>query len=75
MPGLARKFLVFAAVDGLIIQPLATKGAAKGQQRSVPPIKIKYSDATVTPVPRDQAATLSTSPPKTSFEAFGVIGA
>ena len=26
MPGLARKILVFAAVDGLVIQPLASKG-------------------------------------------------
>ncbi|KAI0389852.1 Syja_N domain-containing protein [Xylariaceae sp. FL0594] len=75
MPGLARKLLIFAAVDGLIIQPLSTKGGgARGQQRSATPVKVKYGDATVTTVPRDQVATLESNAPKTSFEAFGVIG-
>ncbi|KAF2969554.1 hypothetical protein GQX73_g3979 [Xylaria multiplex] len=70
MPGLARKLLICAAVDGLIIQPLATKG----QTRNPTPVKVKYGDATVTSAPRDQATTLDSTPPNASFEAFGIIG-
>ncbi|KAI0479929.1 SacI homology domain-containing protein [Xylaria cf. heliscus] len=74
MPGLARKLLICAAVDGLIIQPLATKG----QTRTPTPVKIKYGDAAVTSIPRDQATPPSPSaestPPGSSFEAFGIIG-
>ncbi|KAI1465971.1 SacI homology domain-containing protein [Daldinia caldariorum] len=67
MPNLARKLLICAAVDGLIIQPLATKG-----QRTSAPVKIKYGDATVSSLPRDQ--TPDTTKPNSSFEAFGVVG-
>ncbi|KAH9906631.1 SacI homology domain-containing protein [Xylariomycetidae sp. FL2044] len=67
MPGLARKLLICAAVDGLIIQPLATKG-----QRVPSPVKVKYGEATVSAVPRDQG--VDTPRPTSSFEAFGVIG-
>ncbi|OTB16670.1 hypothetical protein K445DRAFT_296703 [Daldinia sp. EC12] len=67
MPNLARKLLICAAVDGLIVQPLATKG-----QRNPAPVKIKYGDATVSSLPRDQ--TPDTTKPNSSFEAFGVVG-
>ncbi|KAI3326715.1 Syja_N domain-containing protein [Xylariaceae sp. AK1471] len=70
MPGLARKLLICAAVDGLLIQPLATKG----QQRTPAPVKVKYGDATVSLAPRDQATTPDSTSPKSSFEAFGIIG-
>ncbi|KAI0134141.1 SacI homology domain-containing protein [Xylariales sp. AK1849] len=64
---LARKLLICAAVDGLIIQPLAPKG-----QRASQPLKLKYGEATVSSIPRDQLP--DNSRPNTSFEAFGVIG-
>ncbi|KAI1389739.1 SacI homology domain-containing protein [Hypoxylon trugodes] len=67
MPSLARKLLICAAVDGLIIQPLATKG-----QRTPPPVQIQYGDATVSSLPRDQFP--DTSKPNSSFEAFGIVG-
>ncbi|KAI0101775.1 SacI homology domain-containing protein [Nemania sp. FL0031] len=71
MPGLARKLLICAAVDGLIIQPLVTKG----QTRIPGPVKIKYGEATIATIPRDQAITTPDStPPSSSFEAFGIIG-
>ncbi|KAI8946501.1 SacI homology domain-containing protein [Xylaria longipes] len=70
MPGLARKLLICAAVDGLIIQPLATKG----QTRTPNPVKINYGDAAVTSIARDKAATPDSTPPNSSFEAFGIIG-
>lgn len=64
MPGLVRKLLVFAAVDGLILQPLAPKG-----QRPQPPVKIAYNGTSIGPAVTDGA----TSPAK-SFEAFGIVG-
>ncbi|KAI1446261.1 SacI homology domain-containing protein [Annulohypoxylon stygium] len=67
MPSIARKLLICAAVDGLVIQPLATKG-----QRAQQPVKVKYGDATVSTLPRDQP--LETPKPNSSFEAFGIVG-
>ncbi|KAH7026191.1 SacI homology domain-containing protein [Microdochium trichocladiopsis] len=64
MPALTRKLLIFAAVDGLVIQPLTGKG-----QRAT---KIKYGDATVSSGGRDLIP--DTTRPNSSFEAFGVIG-
>lgn len=39
MPSLVRKLLILAAVDGLVLQPLAPKG-----QRPAPAAKIAYND-------------------------------
>ncbi|KAK3403149.1 SacI homology domain-containing protein [Sordaria brevicollis] len=69
MPGLARKVLVCAAVDGLILQPLHSK---KDQQRPSPLIKIKYGTASVSHASRDSVPELSD--PDSSFEAFGIVG-
>ncbi|PTB80964.1 hypothetical protein M440DRAFT_1322958 [Trichoderma longibrachiatum ATCC 18648] len=66
MPGLARKILVFAAVDGLVIQPLASKG-----QKPFQSARIKYGDASVSAA-RDQAP--DSTKPDSWFEALGVIG-
>ncbi|KAL6866120.1 hypothetical protein ACO1O0_002222 [Amphichorda felina] len=67
MPGIARKILICAAIDGLIIQPLSSKG-----QRPFQPVAIKYGDASVSQASRDQVL----DPPSdgSSFEAFGIIG-
>jgi hypothetical protein len=67
MPNLARKVIICAAIDGLVIQPLSSKG-----QRPSSPVRIKYSDASISPVSRDQVPDLSK--PNSSFEAFGIVG-
>ncbi|KAH8699922.1 SacI homology domain-containing protein [Ilyonectria robusta] len=67
MPGVARKIIVCAAIDGLILQPLSSKG-----QRPFQPVRIKYGDATLSSAPREQVP--DASKPDSSFEAFGVIG-
>lgn len=67
MPGIARKVIIFAAIDGLIIQPLSAKG-----QRPIQPARIKYQDASISAAARDQIP--DTASPDTSFEAFGIIG-
>ncbi len=66
MPGLVRKILIFATVDGLILQPLAPRG-----QRPAPPAKISYEDHCIAPVTKDD---YDSSASESNFEAFGIIG-
>jgi hypothetical protein len=63
MPGLVRKLLIFAAVDGLVLQPLAQKG-----QRPAPAVKIAYTSGTIGPALGDVHGQGK------GFEAFGVVG-
>ena len=63
MPGLVRKLLIFAAVDGLVLQPSAQKG-----QRQAPAITISYNGGRIGPVLGEIAS------PGRSFEAFGIVG-
>ncbi|KAK3994705.1 Phosphatidylinositide phosphatase SAC2 [Cladorrhinum sp. PSN332] len=71
MPGLARKVIICAAVDGLILHPLGSKKEA-GQRSPPPLIRIKYGDASISHVSRDAAPDVSQ--PNSSFEAFGIVG-
>jgi hypothetical protein len=66
MPGLVRKVLIFAAVDGLVLQPLAQRG-----QRNGPSTKISYKDNNIGPVLKDEG---ECEKPGKSFEAFGIVG-
>jgi len=65
-PGLARKLLVIAAIDGLVLQPLGQRG-----QRPGPAAKITYENIKIGPVSKDGGE--SDEGPN-SFEAFGVVG-
>ncbi|KAF5662893.1 sac1-recessive suppressor of secretory defect [Fusarium heterosporum] len=67
MPVIARKLLICAAIDGLVIQPLSSKG-----QRPFQPVRVKYGEATISHVPREHVP--DDTKPGSSFEAFGVIG-
>ncbi|KAK4223886.1 Phosphatidylinositide phosphatase SAC2 [Podospora fimiseda] len=71
MPGLARKVIICAAVDGLILHPLGSKKEA-GQRSPPPLIRIKYGDASISHGSRDSAPDISQ--PNSSFEAFGIVG-
>ena len=66
MPGLARKILILAAVDGLVLQPLAQRG-----QRPAPAVNIAYKDSAIRPVLKDGRQVESIGK---SFEAFGIVG-
>lgn len=68
MPGIARKILICAAVDGLVVHPLNTKRDAY----SSPTYKIKYGDASVSATGREALPDVSKS--NASFEAFGIVG-
>jgi hypothetical protein len=61
MPGLYRKILIFAAIDGIIIQPLEQKGQRSGL------VKIAYKDKSIASVKDAEGS-------GKGFEAFGVVG-
>lgn len=63
MPGLVRKLVIFAAVDGLVLQPLG--------QRPAPAAKISYKDNSIVPVLNDGESEAGLGK---SFEAFGIVG-
>ncbi|KAH6682606.1 SacI homology domain-containing protein [Halenospora varia] len=65
MPGLVRKLLIFAAVDGLVLQPVAQKG-----QRA-PAAKIAYNDNNIGPALKQNVEGENGAK---SFEAFGIVG-
>ncbi|KAB8290701.1 hypothetical protein EYC80_008341 [Monilinia laxa] len=65
MPGLVRKLLIFAAVDGLILQPTAQKG-----QRPAPSTKITYKDRHIVSINDTYGGEGSAK----GFEAFGIVG-
>ena len=65
-PGLARKLLVTAAIDGLVLQPLGQRG-----QRPSPAAKITYKDNNIGSVSKDGG---ESGEGTKSFEAFGVVG-
>ncbi|KAK0735545.1 SacI homology domain-containing protein [Apiosordaria backusii] len=77
MPGLARKVLICAAVDGLILHPLnpvPSKDAPAGSRPpALPLVKIKYGpNVSVSTLSRDNAP--ATNEPGSSFEAYGIVG-
>ncbi len=65
-PSLARKVLIYAAVDGLILQPLSQRG-----QRPVFATKITYKDNDIGPALKHGG---EGEEPGKSFEALGVVG-
>lgn len=67
MSGVVRKLIIFAGVEGLVLQPLVQKekrGAAS-------PVRISYKDNTIGPALKDE---VEKDAPTTSFEAFGIVG-
>ncbi|OBU00667.1 hypothetical protein VE01_01341 [Pseudogymnoascus verrucosus] len=67
MPSIARKVNITARKDGLVLQPLASKG-----QRQTPPVRISYKNSAVGPVLSN--ANNDGNGDGKSFEAFGIVG-
>ncbi len=65
-PGLARKVLIFASIDGLVLQPLGQRG-----QRPTPASKITYKDNNIGPILRNGGEVEEAGK---AFEAFGIVG-
>jgi hypothetical protein len=68
MPGLARKVVICAAVEGLILQP----HSSRKEQRPSPPYQVRYGDAAISAISRDVSPELGKT--NASFEAFGIVG-
>ncbi len=66
MPGLARKLAIIAAVDGLILQPLAQRN-----QRNFSAIQIDYKTHHIGPIEQDS---YDQKQSYASFEAHGIVG-
>lgn len=72
MSPIARKLLIFAGIDGLILQPLHTHKSVEKRERAGA-IKLNYKNANITstsatPAPNDAPARSK------GFEAFGIVG-
>ena len=67
MATLAHKAIIFAASDGVVIQPLTAKG-----QTPTAPVKVRYRDGAVVPASWDVSP--DASRPDSSFETFGIVG-
>ena len=66
MPGLVRKLVVFAAVDGLILQP-----STQRNQKATPGLQVKYNTHEIAAAsPASQARDESSA----SFDAHGIVG-
>lgn len=68
MPGLVRKLLIFAAVDGLILQPAPPKNHKPATENA---IKITYRENGIGPLLKDRR---QEDAARETFEAHGVIG-
>jgi len=66
MPGLVRKLIIFATIDGLILQPVPQKG-----QKAGPSTKIGYKTNNISYATNDPN---NLDNNRHSFESFGIIG-
>jgi hypothetical protein len=76
MPGLVRKLVIIATVDGLILQPSGTGsrngGGGNNSSNGFPPLRIAYKTQKITSLSQVQAnSTWERSP---NLEAHGLVG-
>lgn len=66
MPGLVRKLIILAAVDGIILQP-----ATQRNQKAIPGLQIRYNTHEIVAAgPASQAKDEASA----VFEAHGIVG-
>lgn len=68
MPGLMRKLLIFAAVDGLILQPAPPRNHKPATDQA---IKIAYNNASIGPLMKNRR---HEDTAKGALEAHGIVG-
>lgn len=75
MPGLIRKLLIFAAVDGLILQPYGNGSRHNGSNTDSSSIRIEYKTSKISSFP---ASALSDEfegkQEDAGLEAYGLVG-
>jgi hypothetical protein len=69
MPGLVRKLLIFAAVDGLVLQPAPPRNHKPATDQA---IKISYKENSIGPLLKDRRQEDTANE---TLEAHGVVGA
>ncbi|KAH8821933.1 SacI homology domain-containing protein [Xylogone sp. PMI_703] len=69
MPGLVRKLVIFAAVDGLVLQPLTHRGQHRAPG---PATKIAYGEKSIASTVADGGEGGGSG--GVGFEAFGIVG-
>lgn len=79
MPGVIRKLLIFAAVDGLILQPYGSgsrpNGGGHGHSESSSSIRIDYRTSKVTSLPTSPLSEqIEKRQDVVGIEAFGLVG-
>lgn len=81
MPGIVRKLLIFAAVDGLVLQPLGPPRAQSSQRHATAPLKISYGPPhEITRAADDDSHTLRPGSSGSDagiggyVEAYGIVG-
>lgn len=65
MPGVVRKLVILAAVDGLVLQP-----ATQRNPQSTPSLRISYKSHDISPL----GAPASRDVPSTSLDSHGIVG-
>lgn len=68
MPGTVRRVLIFAAVDGLILQPAPPRNHKPTTEQA---IKVEYRTNAISPLLKDRRDA-DTAP--TTFDAHGIVG-
>lgn len=77
MPGLARKLLIFAAVDGLILQPYYGNGSSRnstGGGGLATPIQIEYKTRRIYSLPPVASGQKQKEKESKCLESHGIIG-
>jgi hypothetical protein len=68
MPGIARKVLIFAAVDGLVLQPAPPRNHKPATEQA---IKVEYKTNAIAPLLRDRRREDTAA---STLEAHGIVG-
>jgi hypothetical protein len=68
MPGLVRKLLIFAAVDGLVLQPAPPRNHKPTTEQA---IKLEYTSNAISPLLKDRRQE-DTAP--STLEVHGIVG-
>ncbi|TGZ84853.1 hypothetical protein EX30DRAFT_376478 [Ascodesmis nigricans] len=69
-PSLARKLLIVAAIDGLVLSPLQNARSRSSPPQPSPPVKLEYRTNKITVLTPDK----KTLDPSSGVEAHGIVG-
>lgn len=75
MPSLIRKLLIFAAVDGLILQPYGNGSRHNGGKNDSSSIRIEYKTSKISSLPTSALSDeIEEKQQNAGLEAYGLVG-